>query len=614
MSSISSNKNIFSFLCLLLICLFISVGYIFTYATVFDFPKEVIRLHLLVISLFYLAFIVLGSGFMQLKKIASFKKIKYFWAFLWASGFYVLMLIYLLNYVSLSEWGQNISWSIVKTFIQDVPSLMEALPFKKLPIYLFLIAMPLLIFSAFISAANVINDGSIALGKWGKKKLSRIFILLPSLLLVLGITGHLVKNRGYVRASLAFKGEPVYNFFRPINPNFDETQTLDLAVVEKHQETLANYQVENFKKKNVILIIVDALRTRNMNIYGYERETTPFLSKLSKQGNLQKTDLLLSNCSTSFCGILSVLSGTSINKISTTNIKVQDIFNKLGYKTHFLLSGSHNDWYQLRHFHEYNHLVDHYFDGKDSELYDISDDRNLLEFLDKVPDFDGTPSFFYVHMMTVHKLGTRLPKYQKYKPAGKTSYLNPDATIMLNNYDNRIFQGDNYLEQIYQKLEEKGFMEDALVVITADHGESVGEKGKYGHSYNLYQESVHIPLLFHDTQAAAKDDLFYGTQMDIAPTILDKLDLPIPDVWDGHSILQNNDLPYFRILRQSHHFVVLLHEKKGIYKYIYNRKEKTEELFELLNDPMEQNDLFNNLAFISQQEALKEKFKEEFNP
>ncbi len=606
-------SSLFTFFLLVIFCLILSGIYIVFYSIKFDFPSDVRLLHFHILGLIYLLFFGLGSGLMQIKKVASFKGIKYVWAFLWGAIFYSISVVYLLNYVSLSEWGQNISWTIVKTFAQDVPVLLDALPFNKLPIYLFLIGLPMIIFGFFISLANVINKGFINLGLLLKKYLSRPLFLGVFILLGLGLSVYVIKHRSYYRAIYAFKGEPIYNFFKQAGPNFGDESIIDLKAVKAHQAILENYEVVDFKKKNVVFIIVDALRTRNMGVYGYQRETTPFLSQLSNEGKLQKTNLLLSNCSTSFCGILSLLNAMAINKLAVTNIKLQDIFNRLDYKTHFLLVGSHNEWYQLRRFYEHNDSMDYYFDGLDAEKYEVNDDRALFEFFDKVPDFDGTPSFFYLHLMSVHKTGITQPDYQKYQPSGKTSYLNPDSTIMLNNYDNRVFQADNYLEQIYQKLEEKGFMEDALIVITADHGESVGERGKYGHSYNLYQESVHIPLLFYDTQTAAEDDLFYGTQIDIAPTILDKLNLPIPDVWDGHSILKEQPLPYFRILRQSHHFVVLLYEESGIYKYIYNRKENTEELFELIKDPMEQNELFDNPTFANQQKALKEKFKEEFS-
>ncbi len=611
----SNNPKIWPFLLLLGLCWLFSFGYIAYYAHTFDFPQEVKWWHMGLSMSMSLFGVVFGCLAMQWKRLASNNYIKYLWAFSWGLGVYLIALLYLLNYISLSEWGQNISWSIVSTFDKDVPALLEALPYNKLPVYLLLFGMPIVIFGLFMALANTINDGFIGIGRILLKAMRRPVILVLGMIVLGALGWHLLQSRNYIRGSLGMKGEPIYNFFSPVNPSFDGKQTLDLKTIEENKAALAEYQANlNIDSKNVVLIIVDALRTQNMGLHGYRRDNTPFLSQLDQAGSLQKAPLILSNCATSFCGILSVLNATPINELASTNVKIQDVFDRLGYKTHFLLVGSHNEWYQLRRTHEYHSEIDYYFDGLDSKQYEINDDRAIFEFLEQVPNFDGVPSFFYFHLMTVHKLGVKFDEeqYQVYQPSKRTSYLKPDSSIMVNNYDNSILQADDLIRQIYEHLSQKGFLEDCLLIITADHGEAMGEHGKFGHSYNLYQESIHIPLLFHDTQAAAEADLPYGTQIDIGPTILDKLNVPIPKVWKGRSLLQTPTFPHFDVLRQTRHQVIVMQDETGIYKYYYNQKTKTQELFEITSDPLEKVNLFDKPQYQQQQQQLLAKFKEEF--
>lgn len=64
-------------------------------------------------------------------------------------------------------------------------------------------------------------------------------------------------------------------------------------------------------------------------------------------------------------------------------------------------------------------------------------------------------------------------------------------------------------------------MQDSVVIILADHGQGLGEHGKYGHRRYLYQEQLGIPWLIYDTSEAPYGNLEFAAQIDVAPTILD---------------------------------------------------------------------------------------------
>ncbi|WP_164893079.1 sulfatase-like hydrolase/transferase [Mesorhizobium sp. M7A.F.Ca.US.010.02.1.1] len=106
-----------------------------------------------------------------------------------------------------------------------------------------------------------------------------------------------------------------------------------------------------------------------------------------------------------------------------------------------------------------------------------------------------------------------------------------------NAYLNALKIGDQALGQILDSLKQSGKLDSTLVVILGDHGEAFGEHGNYVHASALYEENVHIPLIMINKQLF-HDDVVHsvGGIVDIAPTILDILGLPLPKSWQGHSL------------------------------------------------------------------------------
>jgi arylsulfatase A-like enzyme len=104
---------------------------------------------------------------------------------------------------------------------------------------------------------------------------------------------------------------------------------------------------------------------------------------------------------------------------------------------------------------------------------------------------------------------------------------------MSNRYDNGVLQADASIGQALALLRARGRLDDALVVITGDHGESLGERGHFGHSWTLDKEVLDVPLLIWDSRGRCCAPQAYASQLDIAPTILRSLGLPIPASWQG---------------------------------------------------------------------------------
>jgi arylsulfatase A-like enzyme len=99
-------------------------------------------------------------------------------------------------------------------------------------------------------------------------------------------------------------------------------------------------------------------------------------------------------------------------------------------------------------------------------------------------------------------------------------------------YDGSIRYTDDQLRLLFEELEAAGFLDDALVVVTSDHGEEFGEHGGRGHGRSLHREVLQVPLIVWAPGLIPPARLAEpASLLDVAPTVLDLLGLP-PD--PGH--------------------------------------------------------------------------------
>ncbi len=94
-------------------------------------------------------------------------------------------------------------------------------------------------------------------------------------------------------------------------------------------------------------------------------------------------------------------------------------------------------------------------------------------------------------------------------------------------YDGEIGYMDRYVGAVLDLLEERGLLEKTLVVVAGDHGEGLGDKVEQGHGIFLYEETLLVPLIFHDRAVFRRPRVVDGAVrlVDIAPTILETLGL-----------------------------------------------------------------------------------------
>jgi arylsulfatase A-like enzyme len=140
----------------------------------------------------------------------------------------------------------------------------------------------------------------------------------------------------------------------------------------------------------------------------------------------------------------------------------------------------------------------------------------------------SNPFFMYIHSNDTHE------PFAASQPFGSqwgNSYQN--------RYEGEVTYVDHYLGSIVDELKRTGLYDRTLLVVTSDHGSEFREHGFVEKVLNLYEEISRIPLIMTLPAVLPSDLRVRGLcqTKDIAPTILDICDLPLPDQMDGVSLL-----------------------------------------------------------------------------
>lgn len=176
---------------------------------------------------------------------------------------------------------------------------------------------------------------------------------------------------------------------------------------------------------------------------------------------------------------------------------------------------------------------------------------------------------------------------------------------------------DKYIGKILDKLEELGLAENTIVVFTTDHGHFYGHHGLIAKGPFHYEDMIKVPLIvrYPNKVPAGRISASMQSLVDIAPTFLDMLNISVPncmtgiaqsEVWYGdkesvrdHIICENHHDPY------SVHLKTYVDERYKLTVY-YNRSYG--ELYDLKVDPIEVNNLWDNVEYADLKSELLLKY------
>jgi glucan phosphoethanolaminetransferase (alkaline phosphatase superfamily) len=591
-----SKNSLWKFSLFIIIQLIFSFGVIVIFQQAFHLRPIVVLGHIFVISFFNV--LILGVALiLSHDKILSYPRVyKYFISSLYGLSWVLLYYSYLFAFMGESYNSRIFTSQIVIGYLKYLDEIIHNFSVSPFLVYGVLFIIPLFIFILFLWLSDIFYQGVLQLRKYFIEFISdrntRYFRWWSSIIVVgcLLVITAIIIDKDSVSNRLFRMQEPFVSVFLHNNNPFDGQ-----IISNRNEEigTRENYprQLE-FDKKNVIIIVVDALRSDHLSLFGYERETSSFLDSLYSEGQLKKVELSFSVAGESFAGINGILRSKIWANMGYNNFSLPQLLGDQGYDLNFIISGDHTNFYGLKSFYGKNTDFNYYIDGATTEDYlDPNDDRIVYEGLDNIQSYGGNPSFFQFHLMSTHNLGVRLEEHKIFKPAGAKGYKFDNYE---NRYDNGVLQTDSFIRGIFQALSAKGYLDNSIIIISSDHGEALGERGQFGHGKNVYTDQLIVPIIIYDSDSVEYKNLNYATILDIAPTIIDRLGLPVPDTWEGQSLYSYKPRAYTYHQKDENYAIIHTEEDQQL-KYIYNRKTRKQELYNLRTDLYETRDIIDSV-------------------
>lgn len=327
-------------------------------------------------------------------------------------------------------------------------------------------------------------------------------------------------------------------------------------------ETLANTD-DSSRQWNVLLITVDCLRPDHMSVYGYERDTTPYLKRFAEEALVFENAFATSAWTSP--GIVSMLTGyytpvhaqngrfSFYDKDMTSALRA---FVEQGYETEGrAIEGPTytNLGFQrrLKKHGGLEHLIEKkitsakpffaWIHTKEPHLPYNASVKSRTRFAGSFEMSEGIEAIMqHYAIFRPHDVQV------KFKHAGKVNFTKQDVPVARALYDAEVADVDERLGRAIERMRETGLLERTILIISADHGEELFEHGWVGHastSYDgkLYDELIRIPLIIRvpdQSLTGRYQALVQG--VDLMPTLFDMLGMDsakLDPALQGHSLM-----------------------------------------------------------------------------
>jgi len=326
------------------------------------------------------------------------------------------------------------------------------------------------------------------------------------------------------------------------------------------------------EQPNIVLITVDTLRADRLAPYGYDKVETAAITRLAGEGILYER--AFADTPWTLPSLSSVLTGKypTRHKVRSWNdrlgagqLTIAEILKERGYATAAVVGS-----YPLDRYFGLAQGFDHYDDEMSIALYEgtppkfaapsartdqPADDsrqareswqaqrethnayRTDREVADKAIEWleanRDTPFFLWVHFFGPHEKGKRadLPPEE----------LAEHIAQQVARYDGDVEDTDRQVGRFLDALRGDRRFPFTAVILHSDHGQSLNEHGIFGHGFDLFDTTVHVPLIIRlpAGQRAGTRVPHLVRNLDIFATVLELTRAPA-ETWDSRSLLQQS--------------------------------------------------------------------------
>lgn len=396
--------------------------------------------------------------------------------------------------------------------------------------------------------------------------------------------------------------------------------------------------------KNVIIITLDATRKDVLGCYGNSKELSPFIDSLQDKSIIfTKGQAIGPYTQASFPGILTSSYYLEYGKpsgLAPQRTLISEVLQKSGITT----AAFHSNPFITENL-GWNRGWDVFYDSMDEEeepelAYvkgNVINTRVEDWLTSHVGNGEYNRFFLWLHFMDVHEPympskkytdtvdpSLETPPYEMYslfESLLKRDVSNQEKVKLLKRlYDIQVREVDTYVEEFFNHIQRLGVLEDTVIIITNDHGDEFNEHGGLSHDDKMYSELIDIPLLIYDptrTKGDVCDKVV--SNIDIPPTIVHLFGLDPEPAFEGTSLLPLINYPDKGVFgeavyqRSPHRGDPergpdmerdIYYYRKGDLKVIYRANLDAWEMYDLAEDPKEENNIVDTS---SQAEAFRSK-------
>lgn len=321
---------------------------------------------------------------------------------------------------------------------------------------------------------------------------------------------------------------------------------------------------------NVILISIDTLGAKHLGLYGYDNSTSPFLDRYSRERGIVFENAIAQAPWTlpSHAAMLTSLYPqdlglwTPFDALSPDAKTIAEVLRDYEFTTQAFSYGP---------FVQPEWGLDQGFDGF-SGSFAIKDWDDVPKIFDESTEWlqehsRNTPFFLFIRSFHVHGPYTPSKEIMQELGGEEVSEVHIGDVVTANTrkegiqseevlwfrsaYDGEIRELDKRLEKFFQELDILGILDNTVVIFTADHGEEFGEHGIVGSHLALYNETIHVPLIFFlpDSEGTFVKDVVEIRSL--PPSILDIIGLEPESSFRAESIFSNSSGNLEKIVARS---------------------------------------------------------------
>lgn len=376
---------------------------------------------------------------------------------------------------------------------------------------------------------------------------------------------------------------------------------------------------------NVLFVTFDALRADRLAAYGGDESVTPEMNVFSEQAIVFENAYTAgqatpSSFASSFTGQypFRVFHEWYLRDTQT----LAEVFRSGGYRTWGFFNNQH-----LGHERNYDQGFDE---------FTVTVDQNDQQALEGIREFlarqHDEPFLAWVHFINPHSAYEyRESSSDFYDPDYKGPYeKSSGARVQTYNlddipprdidrirqlYDGEVHFADSRFGQVMQALEQSGLSDKTIVILSADHGESMGEKSFIGH-HKLYEPVIRVPLVIrHPHGATGKRIARPVMNIDLLPTLAETAGIGyVPEILDGWNLRDqlpsNRPMLFTQMTNPGQYSMAMRRGKHKFLLWCVEKYQPAEEFYDLESDPGETTNVISDPEHAETADRMFEAWKQ----